>query len=576
MKNLDLRWRHFAPILLVVIIATLILSSQISQHEYQQEINLIEERLITELEMIDFFLDGDWGKFSTLFIRDGSIETDSISILTPTGEILFQTDSGQEVNLSFLEFQQAMASGRGFAIRENTNGENFAHAAITANGDDGQPFLIHVSYPLASIDYAHSRTTQLIWLIAGITLVALAGLTFFPMSGYIKRLKTLTRKTDLLSSRTYGEPIPIDNRDELSQAEHALNRLNTVLEIKFTQLEAEQTQLNAILEQMTDGVMILTEEGEITLVNPAAREIFNLQEIEIIGQTLPRILGYHQIVELWQNFNAGGEEQAAFLELPDRKKSIQAIIIPFEQMLPGHALILFQDLTRLRQLETVRRDFISNISHELRTPLASLKALAETLQISALDDPDSARKFLDRMDTEIDALTQLVSELLELSRIESGQVPLQFSPTNPAKLINSAYERLKVQADRADIDYLLECPQTDATILVDANRIEQTLVNLIHNAIKYTEPGGTVTCTVEITGDEAIFKIKDTGLGISAKDLPRIFERFYKVRSNRKSSGTGLGLAIAKHLVGLHNGRIWAESQLGIGSTFFISLPIST
>jgi two-component system phosphate regulon sensor histidine kinase PhoR len=574
MKNLDLRWRHFLPIFLVIITATLILTNQISQRAYQQEINLIEDRLITELEMIDFFLDGDWGKFSTLFIRDGSIQTDPISILTPTGEILFQTDSSQEFNLSFIEFQKAMANGSGFAIRENTNGENFAYATIAAIGDDDQPFLIHVSYPLAGVDAARAKTTQLIWLIAGITLVALAGLTFFPMSGYIKRLKTLTRKTDLLSLRVYGEPIPIDNRDILSQAEHALNRLNVELGAKFARLEAEQTQLNAILEQMTDGVMILTEEGEITLVNPTAREIFNLDQADFIGQTLPRVLGNHQIVELWQNFSASGEEQAAFLELPDRKKSIQAIIIPFEQTLPGNALILFQDLTRLRQLETVRRDFISNISHELRTPLASLKALAETLQISALDDPDSARKFLDRMDTEIDALTQLVSELLELSRIESGQVPLQFSPTNPAKLIASAYERLKVQADRAEIDYLLECPQTDATILVDTNRIEQTLVNLIHNAIKYTDPGGTVTCTVEIIADEAVFKIKDTGLGISAKDLPRIFERFYKVRNSRKSSGTGLGLAIAKHLVGLHNGRIWAESQLGAGSTFFIALPI--
>jgi two-component system phosphate regulon sensor histidine kinase PhoR len=232
-------------------------------------------------------------------------------------------------------------------------------------------------------------------------------------------------------------------------------------------------------------------------------------------------------------------------------------------------------LTRVRRLETVRRDFISNVSHELRTPLASLKALTETLQQGALEDPPAARRFLGRIETEVDALTQMAQELLELTRIESGQVPLEFIAAAPQDLLASAVERMRAQAERAGVGLRTECPSGLPEVRTDPPRLEQVLVNLIHNAVKFTRPGGEVVLSAQLAGEFVCFSVRDTGVGISADDLPRIFERFYKADRARSGGGTGLGLSICRHLVEAHGGRIWAESEEGRGSTFYFTLPLS-
>jgi two-component system phosphate regulon sensor histidine kinase PhoR len=255
-------------------------------------------------------------------------------------------------------------------------------------------------------------------------------------------------------------------------------------------------------------------------------------------------------------------------------------------------MLLFQNLTQQRFLENVRRDFISNLSHELRTPLASLKALTETLQEGALEDPPAAQRFLQRMDAEVDALSQMVSELLELARIESGRVPLQMQPLSPGDVVSNAVERLSVQAERADLEIILDCPDDLPEIFADPPRLEQVLVNLLHNAIKFTPAGGKILLTTRVADASGmpppiypsetisrksgvLFSVQDTGVGIPSDDLPRIFERFYKADRARSSGGTGLGLAIARHSVEAHGGRIWAESVEGQGSTFYFYIPLA-
>jgi two-component system phosphate regulon sensor histidine kinase PhoR len=250
-------------------------------------------------------------------------------------------------------------------------------------------------------------------------------------------------------------------------------------------------------------------------------------------------------------------------------------------------LVILQDLTQIRRLEMVRRDFISNISHELRTPLASLKALVDTLRDGALDDPPAAQRFLNRIETEVDSLTQMVQELLELSRIESGQVPLRLVPTPVAEVVTPPVERLHPQAERAGLGLSLALPPGLPLVLADAERAQQVVTNLVHNAIKFTRPGGQVTVRAYAVEDEGrepasarhrseiVIEVVDTGVGIPADDLPRIFERFYKADRARSGGGTGLGLAIAKHIVQGHGGRIWAESVEGRGSKFYFSLPLA-
>lgn len=240
----------------------------------------------------------------------------------------------------------------------------------------------------------------------------------------------------------------------------------------------------------------------------------------------------------------------------------------------GHVLIL-QDLTRLHQLQTVRQDFISNISHELRTPLASLRALVDTLADGALDDPPAAQRFLQRMAIEVDALAQMTEELFELARIESGQAPLRLRAMPAADVIGLGAERLRPQAERANLTLQIDLSGDLPEVVVDPDRVQQVVTNLLHNAIKFTPAGGTirVSACAEANAGEILVTVQDTGAGIAPDDLPRIFERFYKADRARSSGGAGLGLAIAKHIVQAHGGRIWVESTPGKGSTFCFSLP---
>jgi two-component system phosphate regulon sensor histidine kinase PhoR len=242
-------------------------------------------------------------------------------------------------------------------------------------------------------------------------------------------------------------------------------------------------------------------------------------------------------------------------------------------VLPGEVLLLFKDLSLIRKLETIRQDFISNISHELRTPLASLKALSETLQDGALRDPEVSSRFLLQMDEEIDDLTQIVQELLELSKIESGKVPLEKKSIKPIELINRPVERMKLQSDRAGIAMEISISSKLPEVLVDMARMQQVIINLIHNAIKFTPPGGMITITAREETDQVVFGVNDTGEGIAEDDLERVFERFYKADRSRSRGGTGLGLSIARHIVETHKGRIWVESEIGKGSTFWFSIP---
>ena len=335
--------------------------------------------------------------------------------------------------------------------------------------------------------------------------------------------------------------------------------------------EVEHTRLAAVLERMTDGVLIADADGRVQFSNPAAGRLF--ETTEPAGRTVAEVLRHYQLVEAWRRCQLEREIQSESVELPRRHLFLQLVAIPDQDT--GGTLLVVQDLTRVRRLETVRRDFVSNLSHELRTPLASLKALTETLREGALEDPKVAKHFLESIETEVDAMTQMAGELLELTRIESGQLPLEFKPVPANGLLVSAAERMRAQAQRAGLILRLGASQDKTEVRADASRLEQVLVNLIHNAVKFTNPGGEVVLSAFREEEFVCLSVKDTGVGIPAEDLERIFERFYKADHSRSSGGTGLGLSIARHIVEAHGGKIWAESVEGRGSTFHFTIPIA-
>ncbi len=357
------------------------------------------------------------------------------------------------------------------------------------------------------------------------------------------------------------------------------NNFLTYIHHLQNEVQTSQSKLNQfyeVLDNLTDGIIIVATDGSIQFMNSSARRLFAVKETLTRDMTLAQVCRHHAIVDLWRDTQLSGESHQCPVELARQRVFLQVFGIPLTDVRSSESLLIFKDITQQHYLETVRKDFISNISHELRTPLASLKALSETLQETLVNDPTTARRFLNNIEVEVDALSLLVQELLELARIESGKLPLQMKVIDPGAVISSAIERLRIQAERKNLSFSTDLPANIPEVLADPIRLEQVLVNLLHNAIKFTPPGGVIKIYVELTPMTITFVVEDNGIGISSKDLPRIFERFYKGDRSRAGEGTGLGLAIARHLVEAHGGNIWAESEEGKGSSFYFSIPLST
>ena len=356
---------------------------------------------------------------------------------------------------------------------------------------------------------------------------------------------------------------------ELRALAAVLHRMAAAATERQTVAEGQRDRLETLLREMADAVLIVDEDDVVRLANPSAERL--LGHYGILGRPLVELVRQHEFLEVVARARREGGATGQ-VERRDPRRSIRVVA----RRLPGgETLIAAQDLTALRRLETVRTDFVANVSHELRTPIASLKAMAEALEGGAIDDPAAARDFVGRMHREIDELAQLVAELLTLARVESGAEEMRPVPTAPNEIVAGA-SRFRPLAERAGLS--LEISDNDALpdVLADGDRIGQVVSNLIHNAVKFTPPGGRITVGADRRPQEVRFFVQDTGIGLRSDELERVFERFYKGEPSRADEGTGLGLAIARHIVQAHHGTIMAESSgPGHGSVFSFTLPLA-
>lgn len=410
-------------------------------------------------------------------------------------------------------------------------------------------------------------------IIIGATIAAIiAVLLAFQISKTITQpLKRLTQMAKGMAEGELDQRIPVTARDEAGELTRAFNQMAARLKDMVSLITIERDKMAAILSTMGDGILVIDSMSKVTMVNRAAQKLFSLPEDEMVGHTFIEAVRDHELDSIRQECLKTREQQTGVVETEPGKQFLGIIATP----LGSGSLVLLQDITELRRLEMVRRDFISNISHELRTPVTSLKVLAETLQEGAIDDQAVAQDFLHKIDSEVDRLAQMVNELGELSRIESGEFPLKIEPVDLDEIVRRVAERLRAQAERGGLNLKVDIPRRLAKALADEERVEQVLVNLVDNAIKFTSPGGKVTISAKVEDDNILTSVTDTGIGIPSDDLPRIFERFYKVNKARVGGGTGLGLAIAKHIMEALGGKIWAESIEGKGSTFTFTLPMA-
>jgi len=583
--KISFRWRVTIAYVGLLIVAMGGLGWFLSNYFYQSYLDTVRTQLFSEARLLanqaaPLMADtASYPRLTGLAANEASQLNERITVILPDGKVIYDSASNaaqMENHSDRPEFQKALQGQEDSEIRLSATlniREFYAAAPIFSGSQIIGVFRLAVSLQQIDDQMAAIRQTILA-AVSGAILAAI--LLALALSSYTTQ--PLRRLTENVVNFGKGKK-PVSTfsprNDEVGQLEQAFNEMSAQLKTRIDELQKERGTLTAVLANMTDGILIVDQQGNVQLINHAARRMFKVNETEALSHSLIEVVRNHQVAGLWRKCQATGAQQSSTLETSPDRLLVQGIATPLQQSLPGSILLVFQDLTRVRRLEMVRRDFVSNVSHELRTPLASLKALTETLMEGALEDPPAARRFLTRMEGEIDNLTQMVQELLELSRIESGKVPLERRSISPLELLTPAIERMQLQAERAGLNLSLECREDLPPVNADPTRIEQVLVNLLHNAIKFTPPGGKITVSAYTEDSNVIIYVKDTGVGIAPGALPRIFERFYKADRARSGGGTGLGLSIARHLVEAHGGRIWAESMVNQGSTFFFSIPLA-
>ena len=578
----QVRWRIAIPYLILILAVMAGLAIYLTRLVRQVHIADLEEQLLAETRWLAeesaTALEGRDTAFLDAHARHwADLLQARVTLIAADGTVLGESQEDRtrmDNHLYRPEVQQALAEGQGKSIRfSRTTGYDMLYVARRVTVGQTTVGFVRLALSLEQVE-SHVAHLHLAVLTAVLVATALAGLLAVLIAGSITRpIRALAGVAERIVSGDLQARLFPTTRDEVGQLTAAFNRMADHMQEKMAALEQEGSRLAAILEHMADGVIITDTAGQVLRVNAAAATMLGTFEAGAEPLTFAQLARHHRLIELWRRCVEGGKEQADLLELTyPQEATLQAIITPIEEAEVSSILVILQDLTRLRKLERVRRDFVSNVSHELRTPLASLKALVDTLRDGALEDPVAARRFLNKIEVEVDALAQLVTELLELARIESGQTPLRLQPVSVAEIVGPPVERLSLQAERAGLELRLSLPEGLPLVLADAERVRQVVTNLLHNAIKFT-PAGSIEVTAVRQGDEVVISVRDTGVGISREDLPRIFERFYRADRARSGGGTGLGLAIAKHVVQAHGGRIWAESVEGRGSTFYFSLP---
>lgn len=590
----SIRWRIALPYAALMILVMAGLTIYLTRVVRESEEENLRRMLLQQAEHIAAQIRGDWAGASHGDLDNQAQELAGllqarVSLVDTSGALLGEShpDSREGDLLGTPEMVLAGRGEAGSAIRYNNElAANMLYMAAPVTNEDGAVIgIARVGVPLNRVEERLVSLRQPLLTTAILTAAIAIIMAIFIAESTSQPVRRLTSVAKRMAAGDLDARLFVGGRDEVGQLTQAFNDMGEQLRQQVDTLNTERERLATILEHMADGVVITDEVGKVLLLNPAAVEILETEQEEALASTFAQVARHYRIIEVWQRCQKSGLQQTEAVEIyPERTRQeelfLQIIVTPLHNTTAGidqarAYLIILQNLTPVRRLETVRRDFISNISHELRTPLASLKAVVETLRDGAIDDAEAAQRFLDRADQEVDALTQMVNELLELSRIESGRVPLRLSPTPIYQFIEPAVVRLQPQAERGGISLILDLPPHLPLVLVDGQRVQQVVVNLVHNAVKFTPAGGRVTISAEKTAGAIIVQVADTGVGIPAADLPRIFERFYKADRARSSGGTGLGLAIARHIVQAHGGRIWAQSKEDRGSTFYFSLPIA-
>jgi len=526
------------------------------------------------------FLTGGVARADALADDYAAILGQRVTFIDAGGAVIGDSEAGVDAMLNHLrrpEIVDARDQGLGVALRfsDTLQYEALYVAVPVATGQTSQGY-VRLAVPLRAIDETVGALRRRVLGASGIILVLTVAVGVILAERTARPLRELTAIAQRVTQGDMSARLVAHSRDEVGILTTTFFSMTDQLKSTIDDLARQRSEATAILEHMADGIVITDSAGRIQLINRAAQRILGVQERDALGASLPQVARDEEIILAFRACLAEQREQNELVDLARQNLYLQVIATPvFGPEGETRCLMVLQDVGQVRRLEAYRRDLVTNVSHELRTPIASLRALLDTLRDGAIDDQPAAVHFMDLMDTEIDELTRMVESLLELARIESGQMPVRLEPTRVQDLIEPVVERLQPLAQRGELTLQVQLAEGLPPVLADPDQVRLVVTNLVQNAIKFTPPGGRIVVEATRQGDVVNVSVQDTGVGIPVDQLPRVFERFYKGDASRASRGAGLGLAIAKHIVQAHGGEISASSTVGQGSVFRFTLLVA-
>ncbi|MUT65836.1 two-component system histidine kinase PnpS [Paenibacillus sp. NEAU-GSW1] len=585
-------FRNRLTIIMILMIALSVTAAGIIMAKTFKEthIRTLEDSMVREMKIVLAKMEWKNGDpaslipyYSTEAANLKAYTGERVTFIAGDGTVLGDSDHAaatMDNHFNRSEVLEAHASGIGREIRySETLGQNLLYVAIATEPSNPQSNIIRLAVSLSEVE----KSIYQLWTVLFIGLLILfvfAALISYRIALSLTRpLEKITSVAKQIKNMDYHARVTGLGKGEIGELGNAINAMADSLEVQMTRIRENESQLESVLDNMINGVVMIEETGKIVLISRRAEEILGFSSRELVGRHFAEAKQQYELSQMIQEGLTVREhirEEINFYFPEERLLELHLVPIFHEGNEFGGVLLVLQDVTAIRRLERMRSEFVANVSHELKTPIAAVKGFAETLLGGVVKDEETAKSFLQIIFDESDRLNRLIGDILELSKIESRRVPLYFSPIEMDTFVQKTITMLETEAAKKSIKLEVNA-EAGLYVEADEDRLRQIMMNLLANGINYTPEGGKVQLTVEgIDEDHIRIKISDTGIGIPKKDLPRIFERFYRVDKarSRSSGGTGLGLSIVKHLVELHKGTIAVTSTVGVGSTFIIELPV--
>ena len=561
--------RLVAGTLLVLVLAMAVLLFAAERSLRHDLVGDLERSLESEAGLIREALSPDSTNWNENVRRLAGQNNRRITIVDPSGRVRADSDvppgplPAIESHLSRPEIRAALEGKIGVATRRNDSVEGtMLYVAVP-----GGPGAIRVAANLSQVDEVVRRAQA---AVAGAALIALLVGAIFALVAGRSIARPLTGITTAARAIAAGSPprFPRSGIPDIDALVQALRQMHRQLADRFDELRREQAESAALVESMVEGVIAADERGRIATANPAARRLLGYDQLDALPDLaeLFRVKAAREVVDAVLD---GTPVQDREVELDGRSVLLNARPLP-----AGGAVLVMHDLTELRRLEAIRRDFVANVSHELKTPLTSISGYAETL-LSLPPDPEMARVFLGTILGNARRMQRLVDDLLDLSRIESGRWQPARTEVDVVAAAREAWTEVAARPASQAMQFSVEVEPGAEKLCADLDAVRQVLTNLMENSLRHTPAGGAIACLARRQGHGVAIAVRDNGTGITREHLPRIFERFYRADASRsrEEGGTGLGLAIVKHLVEAHGGRVSAESERGRGTTVTCWFP---